>query len=236
MYDMGGTYVVSVAHPLELTITIPAKSRNMEHLGEAIMAQVKMLQLRGFTVDRLMVDPERYLLALENKIPGLFIDPVGAGDHLHKVDARIRRLKDIMRTVIADLPYSLLLNRIDDLVIYATKCKNARKTKALNDNVAPRVRFIGINIDFKKEYKLKFGDYVKAYNPAVTPNTTNLRTDPCIVLYPAGSVSRSWIFWNMKSKKYVGRSNYTKLVVSNNIVNYMNALAGTRGISTIDQL
>ena len=52
------------------------------------------------------------------------LDIVGAGDHLNKVDARIRRLKELMRCVIAGLPYSLPKARCDDLVSYATGCMN----------------------------------------------------------------------------------------------------------------
>ena len=122
------------------------------------------------------------MLVLRGKIPGVNIDPVGAGDHLNKVDARIRRLKEIMRCVIAAFPYKLPLKRRNDLVTYATRRKNARKIKALNDNVAPRVRFTGLEIDYAEEYGVGFGDYVEAYCPKVQSNIIYPKQS-CVYLY-----------------------------------------------------
>ena len=104
MYVMGGKYLISVAEPLELTVTVAVKSRSEEHLGQTVTSQIKILDSRGFSVNRIITNPEKGLLALRGKIPGVNIDPVGAGDHLNKVDARIRRLKEIMRCVIAEFP------------------------------------------------------------------------------------------------------------------------------------
>ena len=121
------------------------------------------------------------------------IDIVGAGDHLHKVDARIRRLKEMMRCVIDDLPYSLPVLKRYDLVIYVTSRKNSRKKKALSDNVSSRVKFTGLEVNYQKEYEIGFGDYVEAYIPNVESKTMAPRTEPYIALYPAGNVSGSWI-------------------------------------------
>ena len=187
-------------------------------------------------MNRIITYPEKGLLALRGEIPGVDIDTVGAVDHLSKVDARIRRLKEIMRCVIADPPYELPIKRRDDLVIYASKRKNSRKTNALNDNVAPRVRFTGLKIDCTKKYGVCFGDYVEAYRPKVQSSTMQPRTEPCIALYPAGNVSGSWIFWSLESKAYIRRTNFTKLATTQHVINIKNVLAGVTGISKVQQM
>ena len=164
------------------------------------------------------------------------IDIVGAGDHLHKVDARIRRLKEMMRCVIDDLPYSLPVLRRDDLVIYVTSRKNSRKTKALSDNVSPRVKFTGLKVNYQKEYEIDFGDYVEAYIPNVESKTMATYSEPCIALYPARNISRSWILSSLKRIHYVRRTNYKKLHTTPHVINVMNALAGVTGIKSAEQV
>jgi len=52
-------------------------------------------------------DWDQRTVILFGAYPGVEIDPSGAGDHLDKIDIRIRRLKELMRCMIADLPYTL---------------------------------------------------------------------------------------------------------------------------------
>ena len=84
MFALGGKYLVSVIEPLELTITVPVKSRKIEALGKALMSQIHLLGTRGFSVTWVITDLEGGLVALKDKIPGVVIDVVGAGDHLQK--------------------------------------------------------------------------------------------------------------------------------------------------------
>ena len=102
----------------------------------------------------------------------------------------------------AGLPWKLAQDRIKDLVTYVVCRINTRRTTALNDNVAPRIKFTGRKINFKKEYALGFGDYVEAYDPSVVSNRVQeKRTQPCIALYPSTNINGSWIMWNIETKK-----------------------------------
>ena len=55
-------------------------------------------------------------MSLRTQFPGLLIEPGGAKDHVVKVDAKIRRLKETYRSVKAGLPWKLPKNRVKDLV------------------------------------------------------------------------------------------------------------------------
>jgi len=79
-------------------------------------------------------------------------------------------------------------------VIYETRRKKSRKIKSLNENIAPRVRFIGLKIDYAKEYGSGFGNYVEEYRPKVQISSMHPKIELCIYLYPAGNVSGSCIF------------------------------------------
>ena len=119
MHVMGKQYLVSVAQPLQLTITAPCRKLDMDGLGKALQSHLNLLESHGFKGVRVIIDPQKGLMALRNKMGDVEMDPVGAGDHLHVVDASIRRLKETMRCVVSDLPYTLPKARCDDLVIYS---------------------------------------------------------------------------------------------------------------------
>jgi hypothetical protein len=198
--------------------------------------QINLLRSRGFDTNLVIVDPQKSLMALEGSFPGVEINGTGAGDHLAKVDAKIRRIKETARSILVGLPYTLPQNRAKDLVTYVVNRLNTRRTSALNDNVCPRSKFTGRKIDYKREFMLGFGDYVEAYDPKARSNTMDARTEPCIALYPAANISGSWIFWNLKTDSYVRRTHWVKMRMTRNIVSRMNTLAGVDVVGVADEM
>ena len=66
------------------------------------------------------------------------------------------------------------------------------------------------------------------YNPAVWSAEmppTQPRTEPCVALYPTGNANGSWWFLNIATKRRVRRTNWTKMVTSNLVVNTMNEVS-----------
>jgi hypothetical protein len=175
-------FLISVASPLELTISSVLNSQKLGSLGQALQVQINLLRSRGFDCDLVIVDPLKSLKNLKGSFAGVTIDATGAGDHLPKVDAKIRRIKENARSILAGLPYSLPKNRVKDLVTYVVNRMNTRRTTALSDNVCPRAKFTGKKIDYGKEFSLGFGDYVEAYDPKVRSDSMQERTEPCIAL------------------------------------------------------
>jgi hypothetical protein len=145
-------FLVSVCSPLELVVISWLKNLKREGLGQALQAQFQLLRSRGFEPELVMVDPQKASAGLDGSYPGVEFDTAGAGDHLDKIDAKIRRIKEMMRSIIAGLPYTLPDARIKDLATYVVSRKNARSTLAAGDNVCPRVKFTGRKIDYTKEY------------------------------------------------------------------------------------
>ena len=125
MYWLGRTYLVSIAIPLYLLISIPTETKiNMQ--GKAMIGHINLLENRRFSCNKVIVDPEKELVGLVNEIPGVEIDVVGTGDHLPLVDIQIRRLKKMCRAIVSGLPFTLPRNRIDDVVAYSVNRKNTR--------------------------------------------------------------------------------------------------------------
>jgi hypothetical protein len=221
----GQSFLVTLAEPLLLTITSAIRNEESEHLGVAIEVQLSLLRSRGFNPIRIYVDPQRGFLPLVGKFPGVEFDITGAGDHLDKVDAKIRRIKELIRSVHSSLPWNIPDSRVPDLVTYATSRINTRRTSAIVGNVAPRVKFTGRRLD-PKEFKIGFGDYCECRDPKVTSNEAlQDRSEPCIALFPTANATGAWIFLNLKTNRTVRRTVYMKMVTTPLVIARMNELA-----------
>jgi hypothetical protein len=98
---------------------------------------------RDYVPVMVYVDPASTLMSLRGQFPGVVIDPSGAGDHVLKMDIRIRRVKEMYHTVKAGLPWVLPHTRVKDLVTYCVSRINLHITSALHSTTSPRVLFTG---------------------------------------------------------------------------------------------
>jgi hypothetical protein len=206
MHVCGVKFLISVSSPLEILLVKHLWNLSKDSLGAGVQAHINTLRSRGFEPERVLVDPFKTLMSLQGAYPGVDIDPCSAGDLLDKIDIRIRRIKELIRAVIADLPYALPRDRMKDLVVYAMSRINIRSTKALNDEASLRVRLTGFRPDFKPEFGLAFGDYAEVFNPKAAEKSNDVtvpRTEPCIALYPSANQNGSWVFYNLSTKAYV---------------------------------
>ena len=98
-----GTYkaLVSVSKPLGVTLIDTVRSLTQEELGRSLQSHINTLRSRAFEPSVVYVDPQSGLEKLQGSFPGTEIDISGAGDHMNMVDTKIRRIKEIMRSVIA---------------------------------------------------------------------------------------------------------------------------------------
>ena len=224
-------FLITVAEPLHLTLTTPVERETTHVLGEALQEHIDTLREKGFDPVRVHCDPQAALAALRGRFPGTEIDVQGAGDHLSVVDNKIRRVKELVRCVNADLPWPLPRERTSALVKYAVTRLNIRRTTAAVGNVAPRVAFTGRKVRVNRELALSFGDYCEVADPKVVGEdqksrrgTTN-RTESCIALYPCSNEVGSWEFLNLATNSTVRRSRWTLMVTPPLVIARMTELA-----------
>jgi hypothetical protein len=186
MHVAGEKFLVSLCTPLGLLLVCHLQSQSIQELGSGLQKHVNTLRSRGFEAKKVMVDPHKSFQALQGSFPGVEIDPTGAGDHLDKVDTKIKGLKELMCSVVSGLPYRLARERIKDLVTYSVGRMNLRGTDMLLSDECPRVRFTGQRPEYTTELGLAFGNYVEAYNPKAKIKSNDIftpRIEPCIALY-----------------------------------------------------
>ena len=226
MHVAGRKYLISLVTPLQVVLVVPVTSLSREALGRVMQQHIDLVRMFGFEVRIIFVDPFKSLVGFRGSIPGVEIQPTGAGDHLPKSDIRIRRLKEMARSVLSALDYKLPISFVNQLVTFCVSRLNVQTTSSLMGDWCPRVRMTGRKVDFKKEYALTFGDYVEARNPQVVSNSMEPRTDGCIALYPTLNVNGSWKFYNLRTNRIVSRSQCTKTKhTPDNIIKTMNDLA-----------
>jgi hypothetical protein len=200
----GNKFLITTSDPLQLTQQCHVSSESANQLGLGLQGHINTLRSRGFTPTIVYTDPASAFRQLTTAFPGVIIDISGAGDHVAKVDAKIRRLKELYRSVKSGLPWKLPNVMVKDLVAYSVARMNIKRTTALNQNVCPKVLFTGMN--YKKELELAFGDYCEVYDG--TDNTSASRSIPCIALFPCNNSTGSWEFMNLMTKQRVRRSNW----------------------------
>jgi hypothetical protein len=92
-------FMVSVADPLNLTLQSCVASESRQDLGMALQGQLSVLRTRGYVPTVVYTDPQSAFKSMTQDFPGIEVDIGGAGDYIAKVDARIRRIKEMCRTV-----------------------------------------------------------------------------------------------------------------------------------------
>jgi hypothetical protein len=185
-------------------------------LGMALQGQLSLLKLRGFERKIVYRDTHSTFRSMTWEFPGTEIDVGGANDHVAKVDAKIRRIKETARKVKTGLPWELTGQLFKDLVTYAVSQINIRRMTALAENACPRVLFTGMPIDYKKELQLAFGDYVEAYEGMM--NNMAEQSAAFIALFPAANSMGSWVLWKIDTRCKVRRSKVVKLVTTDAII------------------
>ena len=219
MYAGGHKFVVSVSKPLMLLMSNPTSSLRRRALGTCIQQHLDVLRVFGYDAKVIKVDPLKALAGLCGSIPGVEIDVSGAGDHLPDVDIRIRRIKEMARSVIQSLDWPLPQLLVPDLISFCVSRLNARRSYADLGNVCPRVKLTGRNIDFAKEFTITFGDYVETRDPQAVPNRIeDARTEPCVALFPSSNRNGSWKCFNLMTKVRVTRTVLKKMTYTPPII------------------
>lgn len=219
-------YFISLSVNIGLLMCTAMPSTQTSEIGLALQGHINVLKSHGYEVGTVHMDAQRGVTSLKGQLLGAVIDESGAGDHTPILDAKIRRLKEMIRSVLAALPWRCPQQMGPDVVSYSTTRHNIRPSTCNGSGVAPRVALTGMKPRYKKELSIAFGDYCECRDPAAQSNDASAkRTNPCIALYPVGNSTGSWVFLNIDTKRRVRRSQWRKMVTTQVIIDRMNEMA-----------
>lgn len=225
-------FLISVVLPMGLVLGNWLESRSEKHLLAAFNGQLRQLRGRFFEVARILVDGEGGIYAIRELLAqaGIVLEPVGRNQHIPEVEIRNKVVKQIFRSVITSLPYKLPKFLFKYLVFFALSRINLYPVSSRADPTPARELFTGRKIDYKRDVRIGFGEYVQidAY-PNPRNDATKPRTKGALSLDPRGNLQGSVRFFVLGSEKkkvtIVTRDTWVKMVMTPEVVEYVNEVA-----------
>lgn len=95
---------------------------------------------------------------------------------------------------------------------------NMVPSSASGDRTSPRKRFLGQNINYQRDLRVGFGNYVQTYTPNIIKNSTTSRTEGKIALFTMGNLAGSCNFIKLATKQVVTRDQWMPLPMPNNVI------------------
>ena len=202
-------------------------ARATANIRRSLAKQIEAFQSRRFDVTRLNIDPEPGLIAAANSFAdkGISVNIVGTNSHVPIVERRIREIKERVRGFINTLPYKLSPKLLVFLVLFCSSRVNLVPHKACPGRMSPAEVFRGATIDYRKDLRCGFGEYVEAIERS--SNDMVSRTAPCITLLPTANTSGSWFLLHLATNRIIRRDQWVAKPMNAVIIGLLNNLATT---------
>ena len=230
-------FLITVAEPLGLTLCTDlgrkASGRSLSVVRAALTSKIAILASQNFIVTTLLTDGEGAIASMSAELQGrgISVNPAGPGQHIPRVERKIREIKERIRGIIATTPWSIPRRLLPHLVQFAISRINLVPHRGGILGVAcPREAFLGVKADYKIDLQVGFGDLAEAIY-ASTDNTTVARTHAAVALSPAGQ-DGSYFFLDLGTKSIFRAAKYTVLPTSEATIAAMNALASAEEHNT----
>jgi len=155
----------------------------------------------------------------------MIFNVVGPGQHEPVSERKIRLVKERTRSVLHSLPYTLPAKLLLYLVLFVTYCLNIIPVKCNGIHMSPREVLTGRKVNYKRDLRFQFGEYIQATTPNVVSNSMQSRTDGDIALLSAGNVEGTIYAYNIATKRIVKRDRWKVLPIPDIVIKIMNELA-----------
>ena len=222
-----------------ITVNNQFKLITVKYLGDsktstiltAITSIVKLYASRDFKIDTIIMDGEQGLQSNQLDINnlGIQVNVTGKGKHASQAERMIRLIKERVRAYANSLPYKL-----PDIIlvwlVYAVVYNLNNTPRTSNPyGLSPRILFDGRKINFKRDLKSSFGDYVQVHESDEIKNTLKPRSKDAIFLKMRGNLQGTAEFLDLSTWKIIGRDNWTNIPIPNSVIDIINAKAKSEG-------
>jgi len=229
MYIRAAPYLITVSSPLGYTMVEALKSRRSEDLYEALWKHISAYKAHYFSIQTIMTDGESGVVKLIPKLQmlGIQVDVAGPEQHVPTVEQKIRRVKERVRCHVTVSPYRVFSVLLLWLVYFCVSRINMVPSKTRVDRVSPYEAFTGRKIDYNRDLRIGWGEYVQVSNVNIhSKNSVDIqRTAAAISLMPTGNLQGSVKFFQLKTQKVITRDRWVKLPMPNIVIDYLNSLA-----------
>ena len=235
-------FLISLSLPMNLISVehLPHSPKSSNVLREAINKHVTKLNNHNFHVKNIKCDNEPGIIALSQYYLNQGIE-VLPGSRSSKntstptLDAKIRSLKEKVRTIIHSLYYILPLTLLKYCVTFAAIRLNMISNST--STLSPREILTGKKLNFKKDLRLSFGQIVQIIIPD-SDNSLSERTSTCIALHPVLDQTGSNYFWPLRSnnQSIIKRDSWKSTSINDCIIHFINQLSYGKPHIKIDEV
>jgi len=227
MFVEGIPFLISVCQPLGLVMVDRIPDRKLKTLKKALSKHINHLHNHNFIVNTLLSDGEGGIAALQDELlaNNIRFNPSGPGQHVPVVERKIRLIKERVRACIHSLPFNLSKTLLVYLIYYVVSRINMLPNHNRMDNASPKELLTGRKINFHRDLRAAFGDYVHATAANIIKNSMESRTQGCIALTPVGNLQGSMKFLRLDTNKVVTRDQWKALPMPDIVISRLNDLA-----------
>jgi hypothetical protein len=226
MFIAGLPFMVGLISPLGYCVTQYIQNRKSAQIKSSIMHILAVAKSRQLQISHIISDNEGGVLSMSEDLlnQGIQVSPTAAGEKAHKVERRIRYLKERVRSIIHSLPYNLNALLLIHCVAHSTWCTNLHITSESTSNLSPYEVFTGRRLSAKRDLRHSFGDYVQATVPH-TNNTMAARTEGHITLGSTTSLTGGVRMLCLATGELRVRDQFTILPPPTSVIKYLDKLA-----------
>lgn len=230
MFIDGEPYMISVSTPMGMTMVskMDTGKRDQAQVRKCLTDHISQYTARQYQIKVILTDGEGAVVTLTSELnaQGITVNPSGAGQHVPVVENKIRQVKERVRGILNTLPFTLPASLMWWLVKFCVSRLNMVPRNTKVDCTSPRETLLGRKLDFRRDLRIGFGEYVQAHAPAsATSNSMAPRTDGAIALFPTGNLQGSVTFLNLTSMKTFTRDHWTALPMPTSVIAHLNTSA-----------
>lgn len=222
-------YLVSVSKPMHLMMaTYLGNSRSGPNLRVKLAEQLKAYEAKKFVVTLVLSDGEKGISGMLGALNslGVTLNICSPGQHVPVVENAIKVIKERIRCVLSQLPYTLPKAFMRYLVLFVIGRLNMVPSKSTGDYICAREKFLGRKTNIKRDARICFGQL--AMIPLTTDQQTNHVNQPratyAIALYPTGNLQGGVYFYQLSTNSLTTRERWTDIPMTTDIVAMLNKL------------
>ena len=226
MFIAGLPFMVGLISPLGFCVTQYIQNRKTPQIQSSIMHILAVAKSRQLRISHIISDNEGGVLSMSEDLlnQGIQVSPTAAGEKAHKVERRIRFIKERVRSIMHSLPYNLNALLLIHCVAHSTWCTNLHTTSESTANLSPHEVFTGRRLSAKRDLRHCFGDYVQATVPHPN-NTMGARTEGHITLGSTTSLTGGVRMYCLATGELRVRDQFQILPTPASVITYLDKLA-----------
>ena len=226
-YISGLAFLLSVSRRLNLLMVRYMPDRSVPIMKDSLDRFIAAYKAQAFNVKTILCDGEGAVATLSSYVEakGISMNLTGKNEHVPEIERAGRQLKERVRAFWNTLPFRLTALLIMYLVYYCVTTINMFPKTSAAISVAPREMFFGRKVDYKRDCRAAFGDYVQAHEDNAVTNNMQERTVGAIVLGPTGNVQGTYELLNLSTWKVIKRNSWTALPMPQYVIDVINMKA-----------